>query len=181
MHKLTDNLNIKAAVERSKLDLTANDVFACYPDARDFVISSIIRECESLLSQIRSFMRGIGDLVISMRFTSSTLYGEVVDLHPSVFASGIFNEDHMLIVQQLSSQFDCEYCRKTELIDRILGGATGMTAKLESFVNSGSKHKWIDEKAVEEAASSWLDVHSSSFLDVEKLQIFILTNDVHSK
>ena len=174
LHKLAANLKVKDAVERSKYHMTANRVFEPFPGARDLITGAIIKESENLISQLRTFMRGIGDVVTAMRFTASGVYNEVVDLPAAALASSasVFTEDHMLDIQQLYGQFENEYTRKTALVEGILRREKVHDFdEFSRFLETGglrSNSDWIDTTAVEQAAEHWSDQDDFSFIDCEK-------------
>lgn len=101
LRKLVDNLSTIDSVEKTKLDPFSNQFFGKFDEGvRDRIISQIMRECEGLLAQLRSFLRSLGDVAIAMKFTAQDVYCDVVDLDPSQFSGTVFNEDHMLSIQE---------------------------------------------------------------------------------
>ena len=85
----------------TKLNPLSNQFFESFDRGiRDNVISQIMVECEGLLAQLRSFLRTLGDVAVAMKFTAQNAYYEVLDLDPSVFSGTIFNEDHVLSIQE---------------------------------------------------------------------------------
>ena len=101
LRKLVHNLSIIDSVKSTKLNPLSNQFFEIFDRGmRDNVISQVMVECEGLLAQLRSFLRTLGDVAIAMKFTAQNAYHEVLDLDPSVFSGTIFNEDHMLSIQE---------------------------------------------------------------------------------
>ena len=101
LRKLVHNLSTIESVENTKLEPLSNQFFSNFDDnVRDRVISQIMKECEGLLAQLRSFLRTLGDVAIAMKFTAQNVYSDVVDLDPSQFSGSVFNEDHMLSIQE---------------------------------------------------------------------------------
>lgn len=108
MHKVIDriseNVRVKSAIERTFLAVEANNVFEHFPYSRDIVISLIIKESENLMTQLRLFSNELGDIVIAMKFTYSKAFEDLLGRDP--FSSDeIFNEDHVLSIQRLYGQF----------------------------------------------------------------------------
>ena len=101
LHRLVHNIDVIDSIERTKLNASSNLFFEKFDEGiTDRVIGQIIKECEGLLSQLRSFLRTLGDVTIAMKFTAQNVYNDVVDLNPKQFSGTVFNEDHMLSVQE---------------------------------------------------------------------------------
>ena len=138
-----------------------------------------MKESEGLLVQVKSFLRTLGDVVVAMKFTSFAIYNEILDMPPasiSADSSATFSEDHALDIQTLYSQFQLEYNRKFNLINDITNNNEESIAKCLGNV---SEFRWLNETAVTTALKEWTDeYHFKSFLDIERLQSYMVTNDI---